>query len=431
MNTLSDIYDIVAVGAGPSNLSLAALAEPIENLTIAVLDRQNTFEWHPGLMLAGVSVGTAPVKDLVTLIDPTNRHSFLNFLVEQRRIYRFLIANGATVSRREFSQYYAWAADRLDSVSFGVEVRRIDHDGEVFLVEASDGMRRAHNIVLGTGQQPYVPEFAKPLLCDDVFHASDFLYKRPELAGRDVLLVGGGQSATEVAYHIVAHDDRLPRHFTWVSGRGGFLPLDNSPFSNDWFNPHYVEYFQSLDATRRRELLSQHVLASDGAWEPLLSSIYRRLYALDYFEDRPLMYDLLAGHRVVDMGPVDSGYEITIYSPDLNEKYFHRANVVILATGYQAQIPDFLQPIRHHLVLDDGWYSVNQNFKVNWDGPAQSRVYVQNGARQSHGVADSNLSVSAWRSARIINDVCERRIYQTDRNDITLTLRRTNREPIE
>ncbi len=129
------------------------------------------------------------------------------------------------------------------------------------------------------------------------------------------------------------------------------------------------------------------------------------------------------------MAPVDSGYEATIYSPDLNEKYVYRANVVILATGYQAKIPDFLQPIRDRLVLDDGWYSVDRNFKVRWDGPARSRIYVQNGARQSHGVADSNLRVSAWRSARIINDVCERSIYQTDRNDITLTLRRTDREP--
>lgn len=423
MSSILDVYDIIGIGAGPSNLSLAALAQPVPGLRIAVLERRESFAWHPGILLPGVTVGTAPVKDLVTLVDPTNRHSFLNFLVEKGRIYRFLIAHNTSVSRKEFNQYYSWAADRLPAVLFGVDVRKINHEGDIFVVETSKGVWRARNIVLGTGQVPHVPEFARDKLGPDVLHSSEFLLGERTLAGKDVLLVGGAQSATEIASHILAEDEKLPRRFTWVSGRSGFLPLDDSPFSNEWFNPSYVRYFHSLDRARRRELLDQHLLSSDGAWEPLQLEIYRRLYALDYLLDVPFSYDLLSGHRVTDLMSTGSGYEATIQSPDTNEHAATHADVVVLATGYRATLPDFFQPIKEHITLSEGEPSVDSSFGIEWDGPDENRMYVQNGARQTHGVADSNLSVAAWRSAVILNDVCGRTIYPTTGNDITLGLR--------
>jgi lysine N6-hydroxylase len=426
MSTIPDVYDIVGIGAGPSNLSLAALAQAVPDLKIAILERRESFAWHPGIMLPGVTVGTAPVKDLVTLVDPTNRHSFLNFLVEKGRIYRFLIAHNTSVSRMEFSQYYSWAARRLPSVLFGIDVTSIDHDGRAFVVDTSKGVWRARNIVLGSGQVPYVPEFVRDKLCLDVFHSSEFLLNERTVAGRDVLLVGGGQSAAEVACHILSDDEKLPQRFTWVSGRSGFLPLDDSPFSNEWFNPSYVEYFHSLDRDRRQELLGQHLLSSDGAWEPLLLTIYRRLYALDYLFDRPFSYELLGGHRVTDLVSTGSSYEAAIESSDTREHAVTRADVVILATGYRAALPEFIRPIVERITLSEGEPSVDPVFGVEWDGPRENRMYLQNGARQTHGVADSNLSVGAWRSAVILNDVCGRSVYPTTGSDITLGLRRSS-----
>jgi lysine N6-hydroxylase len=424
VSTIPDVYDIIGVGAGPSNLSLAALAQPVPDLRIAVLERRESFTWHPGIMLSGVTVGTAPVKDLVTLVDPTSRHSFLNFLVEKGRIYRFLIAHNTSVTRREFSQYYSWAAGRLPSVLFGVDVRRIDHDGSTFTVDTSKGIWRARNIVLGTGQVPHVPEFVRDKLCCDVFHSSEFLLNERIVAGRDVLLVGGGQSASEIACHILSDDEKLPRRFTWVSGRSGFLPLDDSPFSNEWFNPNYVGYFHSLNRVQRQDLLGQQLLSSDGAWEPLLLTIYRRLYALDYLFDRPFSYELLSGHRVIDLIGTGPSYEATVQSSDTKEHATVRADVVILATGYRTTLPEFFHPIRERITFSEGEPSVDPVFGVEWNGPCENRMYVQNGARLTHGVADSNLSIAAWRSAVILNDVCGRSIYPTTGSDITLGLRR-------
>ncbi|MBX9770614.1 MAG: hypothetical protein K2X29_04545, partial [Candidatus Obscuribacterales bacterium] len=54
------------------------------------------------------------------------------------------------------------------------------------------------------------------------------------------------------------------------------------------------------------------------------------------------------------------------------------------------------------------------DFSIQWDGPAQNKIYVQNAARHSHGVADPNLSLMAWRSATIINSVAGQDIYDLE-----------------
>ena len=45
------IYDVAGIGVGPFNLGLAALSEPLEDLDCVFLDRRESFDWHPGMML--------------------------------------------------------------------------------------------------------------------------------------------------------------------------------------------------------------------------------------------------------------------------------------------------------------------------------------------------------------------------------------------
>jgi lysine N6-hydroxylase len=415
--------DVVCIGGGPSNLSLAALAAPIDGLSLAVLERNAAFSWHPGIMLFEAQVQTAPIKDLVTLVDPTSPYSFLNYLATQRRLYRFVVACRAYVSRREFEQYFSWASQKLESVKFGVDVRAIEHDGRSFVVESSSGALRANNVVLGVGKMPFVPECAAPLVSDTVFHSSKYACQDRALAGRDVLLVGGGQSAAEIAMHLLSDVDKLPRRLVWVTARTGFQPMDDSPFTNEWFNPRYARHFHQLDPARRRELLDRQVLASDGVTESLLLAIYRRLYVLDYLEKRPFAHDLWPDHRLVGLRGLDGGYEATVESSDLGDTFSVRADAVILATGYRETIPSFMEPLSGRLRLDRGKFLVERDFSVSWDGPADHRIFVQGGARESHGIADPNLSLAAWRSAVILNRVCGREVYSVDTEGITVALR--------
>lgn len=79
-------------------------------------------------------------------------------------------------------------------------------------------------------------------------------------------------------------------------------------------------------------------------------------------------------------------------------------DVVIFATGYRPAHPAFLAPVAHRLQLDrDENFQINTDFTLNWDGPRSNRLFAVNAGMQSLGIAEPQLSLMAWRAARILN----------------------------
>lgn len=83
------IYDLLGVGIGPFNLSLAALIEPISHLETIFLEQKTEFQWHEGLLMEGTTIQVPFLADLVTMADPCSRFTFLNYLREHSRLYNF------------------------------------------------------------------------------------------------------------------------------------------------------------------------------------------------------------------------------------------------------------------------------------------------------------------------------------------------------
>ena len=164
MSTSSEprIYDFAGIGVGPFNLGLAALSEPVEGLDGIFLERRESFDWHPGMMLEPAHLQVPFMADLVTLADPTSPYSFLNFLKQTGRLYRFYIRENFYPLRAEYNQYCQWVAGQLESVRFSTDVLDVTYDDGVYRlsVEGPDGpeVLRARRLVLGTGTSPYVPE---------------------------------------------------------------------------------------------------------------------------------------------------------------------------------------------------------------------------------------------------------------------------------
>jgi len=91
--------------------------------------------------------------------------------------------------------------------------------------------------------------------------------------------------------------------------------------------------------------------------------------------------------------------------------------MVIFSTGFDSNPPAFLAPIMHRLEHNQDGFVINEDFSIRWDGPEQHRIYIQNAARHVRGVADPNLSLIAWRSAKIINSITGKKIYDTGNTD--------------
>ena len=406
MHTSKDaIYDLLGVGIGPSNLSTAALLNEIEGMSSHFYDAKPEFNWHPGMLFPEASIQVSYLKDLVSLVDPTNPWSFINFLVRNKRIYRFVTAAFPCVRRKEFNQYYRWACTGLDNLSFGTKVEALHFERDHFVLQHEGGSRKARNIALGTGLSKRLPHCLEPLQSGRVLHAIDFLKKQPDYKDKRVVIIGGGQSGAELFNHLIADTKNLPAKLHWVSGRANMLPIDDSPFANEYFFPGYSDYFFQLKRAEKKQLVQEQNLASDGINHDLLQSIYQQLYHIEVIEGRKQLAELLVNHRVTDTKHIEDSYTLFVQKSEQAAPKTIEADIVICATGFEYRIPALLEPLMDRIKLQEGHYVFRDDYSIEWDGPAANKIFVQNGARNARGVADPNLSLMAWRSAKIINSV--------------------------
>ena len=106
---------MLGVGLGPFGLSLAALADGVEDLDAVFLDQRPAMSWHPGLLLEGAILQVPFLADLVTLVDPTSPWSYLAYLRAHGRLFRFYLAERFQVPRAEYDDYLRWVAESLPS----------------------------------------------------------------------------------------------------------------------------------------------------------------------------------------------------------------------------------------------------------------------------------------------------------------------------
>ncbi|WP_286856526.1 SidA/IucD/PvdA family monooxygenase [Sphingobacterium sp. UBA7625] len=177
-NNTNDTYDFIGIGIGPFNLGLAALTHPIADCKAIFFDRTEQFNWHLGLMLDDATLQVPFMADLVTMADPSSPYSFLNYLKQSGRIYKFYIRENFFILRREYNSYCKWVADQLEQCKFGHEVLDIvylDPNYQVTVLNKST-QEISHyitrKIVLGTGTSPFLPGFIKNRDLANVIHTA-------------------------------------------------------------------------------------------------------------------------------------------------------------------------------------------------------------------------------------------------------------------
>ena len=407
----------VAIGAGPSNLSFAALADPLPDLSVILIDRMSEFKWHEGLLVDGALMQTHALKDLVTLVDPTSAFSFLAYLKDKRRLYRAIVQSLDRVTRIEFEDYLRWAMAKLSHVYLGEQVEGISIVDEAFLVETPRHRFQTDTVVLGVGRVPAIPPCVRFRLGQNVFHSSSFLSEPRNFTGRRVTVIGGGQSGAEVFQELLKGTHGSAASLRWISRRPNIFALEDSRFVNEWFFPQYSHWFNGQPPPVRRQLLEAQKLAGNGVSAATINSIYELLYIREV-QGRNTRdeIDIRANTSLEAMWLDQSGECLLFRDHVVGGEWKAEADVVILCTGYQFELPVFLQRLRQRLSFVDAGdgrseLALRDDFSVDWDGPAQCKLFVQNGARAQHGIADSNLSLIAWRSARLLNTILGRTVF--------------------
>jgi lysine N6-hydroxylase len=235
--------------------------------------------------------------------------------------------------------------------------------------------------------------------------------------------VGGGQTGAELIHYLLSTPQRLPGKLLWISKRSNFLPLDESPFTNELFTPNYSDYFYGLSSKDRLSILAEQKLASDGINNSLLEKIYQLLYQAEFLSGQGRCCSLYPGCELVSLkASPRGGWTLTLREGVSSSRFSIDADIVILATGFAYKFLPALEPIRHLLPYGDHGFTVRDDYSLEWNGSGSGKIYIQNGAKQYRGIADPNLSLMAWRSARIINSLAGTSIYDVAENNSVFDL---------
>ncbi|NRD75331.1 SidA/IucD/PvdA family monooxygenase [Shewanella sp. VB17] len=406
------IYDMIGVGIGPFNLSIAALSAGKAECSTLFLDKKSHFAWHPGLLLNDAKMQTSFLKDLVTAVEPTSCYSFLNYLVANRKFYPFMASGQTTIGRLEFSDYLSWVANQLPNVQFSKEVTGIEYTGGVFKVSVDEQSYFAHHLVMGTGAVPTLPECATSFVGDTCFHASELALRDPNFTGKRVAIIGGGQTGADVFQHSFDRQFGSVRALHWVSRRANIEMLDEGCFTDQYFMPDYVNSFYQLDQEVKSHEVERQKLTSDGITSECLKGIYQRLYHDKYVLRKPSWWSIQPNRSLIAMRQDEQGYHLTLTHGLTDEKSEVIADVVVMCTGFKRVTPHCLQSLHEQIEWDEqGRPTLSPDFSVKWQGDAHNRIYMVNAGIASHGIAEPQLSLAAWRAARILNHVVGKTIY--------------------
>ncbi len=408
---MTRVYDLAGVGIGPFNLGLAALAEPVAGVDAVFLDAKPAFSWHPGLLIDGTTLQVPFLADLVSLVDPTSRFSFLNYLREHDRLFPFYFSERFHMPRREYDDYCRWVADALPSCRFGAPVDAVRWDGEAFVVESGAGTVRARNLVLGVGTEPVVPDALAGLLGKEVFHAGQYLHHVPALDGaEDITVVGSGQSGAEVFLDLLRRQQGA--RLRWITQSPAFAPMEYSKLGLEHFTPDYTRYFHDLPEPTRDTLV-------EDQWQ-----LYKAISAETIAEIHDALYDRSVGGHEADVELIPNvtvetasrtgeRFELACRHTQLDAPFTLVTDRVILATGYAARRPALLDPLADLIDWDDaGRYRVDADYRVALAPDVTGSLFVQNAELHTHGVGAPDLGLGAWRSATILNAVTGRTEYR-------------------
>lgn len=412
--------DVLAIGAGPANLALAVAIEESGSRGLAertlVLEQYPDIKWQRNLLLPWARSQVSFLKDLVTLRNPRSRFSFLSFLHDQGRLDEFVNLGTFHPFRWELSDYMRWVAEALEHVGirYGARGERVEPrrggDGTVVgwtVTLAGGDTVRCRDLVIGIGRDPYLPEVFRELPADRVIHSTQYCSRIAETpADRPIraVVVGGAQSAAEM--FMALHQDLPLSQPTIVMRSIGLRNYQTSKFVNELFFPSFVDEFYDCAPEVRAQILDEmHLTNYAGLAPPFLDETYSMLYQQKM--RGPQRSTVHAMTEVV--GARVDGDEVVLELRDRKTGKVEplHCDLVLLGTGYEPRMPAMVRDLAERVGLDD--VAVSRRYRVDLGDSAWGAMYLQGVNEQTHGIADSLISVLAHRSQDIVTDLLARR----------------------
>lgn len=420
---MTQIYDVVGVGFGPSNLALAsAIDERRENKAISArfLEQKSSFSWHPNMLLNDTEMQISFLKDIATLRNPSSKYTFLNYLHSKGRLNSFANLKHFYPTRIEYNDYYSWVAHQLSHyVNYGCKVidiipyRNQPHSIlEIIYENLNNSITTsilAKNIVVATGGTAYIPKNLKIKQNSwRIWHSSTHLNSIKNFGAQNKFyhfcVVGGGQSAAEIIYDL---HQRFPNAKVTCVHRGfGLKPADDSEFINELFFPDNINLFYDAPKDIRQKILNNH---RDTNYSVVDADLIQKLYRIQYHESvtglKRLHLKRLSS--VEDVDETENGVTIQLINSLVSQNESLQADAMILATGYTYECPPpALQTLNKYFVKNYlNRPVVKRHYQMITTPQIKSGIYIQGYNEATHGLTDTLLSASSIRAEEILDQI--------------------------
>lgn len=417
------MYDLIGIGFGPSNIALAIALEEIlgrdeMSSRILFLEKQATSAWHPDMMLPRAFLQVSFLKDLVTMRNPASPYSFLNFQKAQDRLYEFVNLRTFYPSRQEFAAYIQWVADQFaDIVRYGKSVKDLapirdvgsDRVSALLVEDESGEVHETRHLAVATGGKPILPAAVEPLLGERVFHSSEYLRRIPKpesLSDAVVAVVGSGQSAAEIIYHLASESPNA--QVISIIRDFALRPIDASKFINEAFFARNVDYIYNLPSGQRKVFLESLQSTVYSVVDPeLINDLYRLIY-----EAKIAGRDTVRFLQYGDLDQVSLTNDRPMFTWKnrmTGESGSLAVDYLVLATGFSYdKLPPPLEVLDDFALHDGSRLLIERDYRLSCRDDFEPGIYLQGFAEHSHGIAETALSLTAYRAGVIAESIVER-----------------------
>lgn len=418
------IYDFIGIGIGPFNLGMAVLSQPIKELNCLFFEQKKEFSWHAGMLIENTTLQVPFMADLVLPVDPTSKFTFINYLKEIQRLFKFCIKEDNFITRKEYVNYCKWVTAQLPNCYFGHSVKHSEYLADKHCYELTvlnnftqtEHVYYTKRLIIGIGTCPNIQEFAKEHLSSQVFHNSSYLYNKLETvsSSRSITIVGSGQSAGEVFYDLLQESFNHSYHLNWFTRSPRFFPMEYAKLTHEFTSPDYINYFYSLAEHKKEKVLKTQDVLYKGMNIALINSIYDVLYNRD-LEEHENNIGLTTNCELKDISK-GKGMELLLqfYHREQEKEFTWSTDTLILSTGYCFELPSFLNKIKERIQWDSkGRFAVNENYSIDKSG---NEIFVLNAELHTHGFLAPDLGMAPYRNATILNQILGYEYYKMEKN---------------
>jgi L-ornithine N5-oxygenase len=192
----------------------------------------------------------------------------------------------------------------------------------------------------------------------------------------------------------------------------GFQVYQTSKFVNELFYPSFVDEFYDSPPEVRAQFLDEMRLTNyAGLAPPFLDEIYLMMYQQKRLG--PQRSSVRAMTEVVGARMDDGDIVLDLRDRKSGKVEPLRCDLVLLGTGFDSAMPKMTKALAAKAGLDE--IAVSRCYRVDMGDSAWGALYLQGVNEQTHGIADSLISVLAHRSHDILTDMLARRGVAAER----------------